>query len=413
MTSAAHFLEFISLIRNGTSSLKDDELTISFENDINKSDIHALLKEIGYLVDDVRTVRKKNLNISFSAEYWEKSCPLYRSWGELVNLISNSLALPDVYYVIDSDVSSFDKKKEAKQLQVYSYTRKLIADLADHCEPSTGPSRGTNKVVYLVENESSATKYEFSPKVDFELVTTISNIDASLSAVEELTKKINLGDSQDKERANVMKSAFCEMVVGCSDEDSIFPAIITSLPEFLKKYEAHHELFVRRFSVNKLLQEISEQDLSYTSKINEIVSGAQNKALTIPGALIAIGAIMKIDHIWDAIAVFLGMLFTTIIVYRSLNVHQDTAEHLKKQVKSDFERYDTLNEEAEVRKQAKSRKTDLIDLLSTAKKNSKFMKCSIWGIFFAASIYLFISVCNINSNPAKDKVQTVSKAACQ
>lgn len=53
---------------------------------------------------------------------------------------------------------------------------------------------------------------------------------------------------------------------------------------------------------------------------------------------------MKIDQVVDGIAVAIGMLITTVIVHRSLDVHNSTFKHIEKQVTAEFKQYDVLNE---------------------------------------------------------------------
>ena len=154
----------------------------------------------------------------------------------------------------------------------------------------------------------------------------------------------------------------------------------------------------------------NDQDLKYTSKINEIVSSAQNKALTIPGALIAIGAIMKIDHIADGMAVAVGMMVTTIIVDRSLGVHKATIAHLDKQVEADFRRYNTLSEKAEVRMQANNTRSELKGLLAKATTNSTFINKCIWWLFVASIVFIAFSSFPVDAellvNKAFDLIKT-------
>jgi hypothetical protein len=140
--------------------------------------------------------------------------------------------------------------------------------------------------------------------------------------------------------------------------------------------------------------------------------------LAIPGALIAIGAIMKIDHLIDGFAVAVGILITTIIVNKSLNVHQATFTHIKKQVDSEFKRYDTLNEDADIRKQAKATNKALSKLLQDATDNALFIKQCIWGILLAAFIFIGFSASNIKpttqvqSGEVSQYIDRVAKNFC-
>lgn len=205
-----------------------------------------------------------------------------------------------------------------------------------------------------------------------------------------------------------MRSALMELIIGCQTQMDIFPFLMRSIEEFLSKYEEHHELFIKRFSVNKALQEINKQDLEYTSKINEIISSGQTKALTIPGALVAIGAIMKIDHVHDAIAVALGLLATTLIILKAIKVHNETFAHLKKQINAEFARYDSIAEKFEVRKQANKVKDALQNLVESAILSLSFIIKCLWATFVVSLLYLVISVTAIdNKQKEPSKIQEI------
>ena len=118
---------------------------------------------------------------------------------------------------------------------------------------------------------------------------------------------------------------------------------------------------------------------------------------------------MKIDHLVDGLAVAIGMLITTIIVHRSLEVYNSTFVHIEKQVKTEFERYDVLSETVEIRQRAQQTIEDLSLLLKKAKQNSKFMKRSIWGICILALLFIAIVLSRptINENEAKNFKQYI------
>ncbi|MEN8637993.1 hypothetical protein ABFV74_20080 [Pseudoalteromonas distincta] len=391
MSKSASYSNLFSILNENKVSVSSDLITIQSDKNFDANNLEKHLNSIGYIFDNHRTIRANKIELSLEAANWDAKCPFFETWQKVFDEVDTSSILPNFYYVIEDKTSNFDEHINAKKLQVFCKVRELLAQLSDHCEPSSGAAKGSRKLVYIVELENSISKHEFKPFILWSKLSKADYIVSSLPLVEKLLMAINVGDSQDIERKNVLRSAFSELISGCVDQNEIFSTIIRSLAELDKKYDAHHELFVKRFSVNKVLLEINEQDLKYTSKINEIVSSAQNKALTIPGALIAIGAIMKIDHIADAIAVGVGLLVTTIIIHRSLGVHEATITHINKQVNSDFKRYDTLNEKAEIRAQAVSTAKDLNLLLRKASKNSSFIKKCIWLILLSSLLFLIFS----------------------
>lgn len=391
MSKSASYLSFFSILHENKVDASSELITIQSDEGFDANNIEKYLNGIGYEFDSYRTIRGNKVELSLTAVNWNEKCPFFETWQKVFDEVDTSSILPSFYYVLEDKTSNFDEHINAKKLQVFCKVRELLAQLSDHCEPSSGSAKGSRKLIYIVELENSISKHEFQPSIAWSELSKANNIENSLPLAKKLLKAINVGDSQDIERKNVLRSAFSELISGCVDQNEIFSTIIRSLAELDRKYDAHHELFVKRFSVNKVLLEINEQDLKYTSKINEIVSSAQNKALTIPGALIAIGAIMKIDHPADAIAVGVGLVVTTIIVHRSLGVHEATVEHISNQVNSDFKRYDTLNEKAEIRAQAVSTAKDLNILLKKASKNSRFIKKCIWLILTSSLLFLIFT----------------------
>jgi hypothetical protein len=218
----------------------------------------------------------------------------------------------------------------------------------------------------------------------------VQDVVVSSDAVLQLIAALSVGDSQDSERRSVMRSAFNEIAATSADQKQVFLDVLVKLKLLKAKYVEHHELFIKRFSVNKVLLEISNQDLKYTSRINEIISNAQSKALAIPGAFIAISVVMKIDNVVEGIAVITGLLLTTLIVLKSLTVHQNTYTHINGQIENEFERYDNLNEEAEVRRQSMKVKGELLTLVDTSSRGLSYITNILRLTLLLAFIYIFI-----------------------
>ena len=386
--NSSNYQQFFDLIKDNDSSIVDGELVVEMGDNI-AFDLKSVLQAVGYKFDDNRTVRGQSFHISLNAAMWTGKGILFESWEALFKIVANASSLPEYFYVIDSNISSLDYSVDQKRLELFCSVRKLLVALADHCEPNQGQARGSKKLFFVIETDDGVIKYEFNPSLSWASLQSIDVDESKLNAAKKLISLTEVGDSQDSERRSVMRSAFHELISGCYEESEIFDRFIISVPHFHKRYEEHHDLFVRRFSINKVLHEINEQDLTYTSKINEIISGAQNKALAIPGALIVIGAVMKIDQLLDGIAVAVGIIMTTIIVQRSLSVYSATFDHIGKQVNSEFKRYDVLNEEVEIRQQAKDTKGELTGLIKKAKDNTRFINISIWVICVFALWFIY------------------------
>lgn len=391
--NSKNFQSFVDFLGDKSPTLSDGELKIPFsdEETESKRSIEDILVDIGYSFDKVRTIRNHSVNISLDAAKWSKYCPIYHSWRDLFSRVENTSKLPTNFYILETGNSSFDDTQMKRALELFCSLRQLLASLADQCDPAKGGfGKGSHKLFYIIEIDDGVAKYDFQPTLTWEELQEIPTKDGQVSLVEKLRKLISLGDSQDSERRSVMRSALHEIISVCNTHSEIFKVILGSVDNFNKRYDEHHDLFVRRFSINKVLHEINDKDLTYTSKINEILSSAQNKALTIPGALIVIGAVMKIDQIVDGVAIAIALFVTTVIVHRSLNVHQSTFKHIEKQVNAEFKRYDVLNEKVEIRQRAKQTIKDLSGLLVKAKDNSIFMKRCIWFIYALGVLYIAV-----------------------
>ena len=377
-------------------------------------DILKELSNVGYIGEPRRTIRGDILTIQLTVPNWDRrGCPIFSSWSALFEKVSNANSIPEFIVAEAGHPTNNSENTNRKKLQLFCDCRELLSKLADHCEPKIGATAaGRDRLLFLIESEKLSDKYDFSPRVTWEELSTIENVDELLTATSSLIGAISVNDSQDTERRSVMRSAFAELMSLSKEGKESFLYILSNMHTLLAKYTEHHELFINRFSVNKVLQEISQQNLQYTSKINEIISGAQTKALTIPGAFIAISAAMKIDHLYDAIGVSTGLAITTLFIHMGTNVHLNTYSHIRKQIENEFERYDCLAEKAEVRQQAKTAQEELIDQVDKANSNLKKIRTGIWATLAVAVIYICASFSSLpNDNNSGDIKTTTNNSA--
>jgi len=392
MNKTTLFTELVSLFDENKLSIDDKTISIDIVKN-NSLDFKRALVGLGYDFNDLKSYRNDTLKIRMAVDAWEDiDCPFYLTWSALYEQVALSTQVPKYFYVIEDKTSSISVENEnIKKLNLFCLTRQLLAQMSDLCEPKSGQNKGKDKLLFIIETENNVCRREFTPNVSWCDLVSIKDVDDALLSINKLIDALNLGDRQDTERCSVMRSALNELINTCSNSASIFPSLVKAIPELQKKYDEHHELFIKRFSVNKVLLEISQQDLQYTSKLNEIISNAQSKALTIPAGLVFIGAIMKIDYYLDGIAIAVGIIMTTWIIYRSLDVYQGSFIHIENQVEAEFKRYDTLSEEAEVRMQSKKTKGELLGLVNKAKNNTNLIKNCVLFSLFAALLYIYHS----------------------
>lgn len=389
MKAKDSFEKIKEIINESKIEFNDGYYRVYDIEDLDQSVVTQNLKDLGYSVQNGRTVKDSTILINTSVTAWDGSnCPFFDSWETLFNHVSASYEVPSFFYVLGDDQSDEIYQNNITKLENYCDFRRLLSEIADHCEPRSGVGKGTENLLFLIEIESKVRRHEFPPVITWSHLQKMQSVADSKLALEKLKQSIALDDSQDVERRSSLRSAFNELAGSCNIGDNIFSKILFDLPTLYKKYKEHHEIFVHKFSVNKVLQEINQQDLAYTSKINEITASAQGKALTIPAALVAIGALMKIDAVIDGVTVIIGILITSFIVIKSLAVHSATFKHLRSQVKKEFKRYKGLSEDAEIRAQSQSTETQLKELIDNASTNVKYAKGGVYIAAVFAAIYV-------------------------
>lgn len=289
----------------------------------------------------------------------------------------------------------FDKKKNQfiefgstldlyNQIDIFIRLRKLLTKIADY-------SIHNEEVIFLIKNDDGGVKHTVSLSLDYESFVKVFsdeniNLEESVRLLEKLERKVTLDDAQDKERRNCMRSAFDVIVQGLKHEKEIFPYILANIVKFEATYSAHHNMFLSEFTINKVIQEINTKDLEYTGKINDITSSVQTKALAIPGAMVAIAAVMKVESYSSAFGVIVALFLTCLTIQKSLDIYKDSFEHLSKQVKNVFSRYQVLSHKSQVRAEAKTTEGALSALIDKGENGLKFVSKIIWGVWVASVI---------------------------
>ncbi len=388
------------LLKTSVVELEGSSIKFALPESISSAQMKQLLAESGYIVDEVKTVRSSTVLIKLTAPSWSHGLPIIKNFSDLFSQVVRSGGIPNNYYILDSKKAKSDADEEAVLLKLYLQTRSLLAELTDHCDPQDGVVKGRENLLYFIKCDNDVKKYEFRPDITWSDLSALDNPVDKYNIVEELLRYITVGDMQDVERRAVMRSALGEQLSKISLASQSFIMLIQNLAAFKSKYVEHHDLFVRRFSVNKVLKEISDHDLQYTSKINEIISSAQGKALTIPAALVAISAVMNIKSAAEGVAIFIGLFLSVVVVWISLKVHRDTFTHIQNQISEVFEKYESFDVGNDIGVAAGRVKQTLNVLVSNALSNIYLVRKIVIVAFICSSLFILYGAMNISSiNP--------------
>ena len=375
---------FFELIKSSSVSRESDFWVVEYPLENESTDVQSVFNSLGIEIEE---------HYEDDNKIWFKGVePIYiaSSNQELFNKVSHDYSVPNLYYVVESKTGS-DESKLNIQLNLYCEARKILALLSDHCEPRSGVSKGSDGLVFIIESDDKVTKHSFKPVTDLDFLSGLNINESSLSSAKALIDLLNIGDDpREKERKYVLKATLKDFIIDkCTTNKEIFNSFLSSIGDFYDSYKQAHELYINNFSVNKILREISEKDLNYTGKINEIASGIQTKALAMPAVMVVVGAALKVDSFSDVVLVAIGVIFTSWIVIRSLAVFNATISHLQSQVKTDFERYDTLINELDIQKRARKTQLELESLLEQSERNSEFMESCTKVILCIMLFYFF------------------------
>ncbi|EKN6360428.1 hypothetical protein DVP20_20105, partial [Yersinia enterocolitica] len=146
------------------------------------------------------------------------------------------------------------------------------------------------------------------------------------------------------------------------------------------------------FSINKILNELDQKNIEYTTKINEFISSSQNKAFTIPGALIAVGGLAKASGLLDSLLIIIGLLMVYYITSTANSVHNESYDSLKRSLVDSFSRYSQFDEGAEVKEAANKISQDLYYKIDKAKDRLKSIDDMAKGMIIIGAIYLMLRI---------------------
>lgn len=377
---------------------KSGDISIHLPDSCDQDGLLLAAKKFGFAPRG-SMIRDNVLRLKPDALFWpdHDKKNYFINYDELVSDFLNTGKIRVGSLVYNSSTQKVDLLSESsllnRQLEITHSFIKLIVALSDQCLPEIGPRKGFSKTVFFIKTGDSANKYELQTKLSWsELRSALPNDNLQLSnietVIEQLHSCISLGDIQDSERKNCMRSALDTLMSKSPNQNSMFGYLLSLIDQLKSIYSDHHDMFLSEFSVNKVLQEIAGKDLEYVTKINELTSSSQTKALAIPGAFVAIAAVLRTTNSFSAFGVFVGLIFTTMIIDRCLSVYRDSFLHIDGHIKNVFEQYDKLSQESKVRLKAEEAKTKLERLNKDAKFSLSFIRGIVWATVLITAFYL-------------------------
>lgn len=388
---------FYKLVKDYPVKSVDGALCFEISGDLPHSDLEVATKAFGFSPRG-SIIRDNVLTLKSDAISWEDSQKKYFvSYDELLRDFLNKGKVPLrslVYDAQDKKVHLLtDESPLNKKLIIVDLFIKLLAKLSDQSAPESGARAGYTRNVFFIKSDATANKYEVNTKLTWAQLSSalpkkLKHLENLISIIQQLDSCIKLGDIQDAERKNCMRSALDSLMSKAPNYSSMFAHLIAQIEDLKVLYTDHHDMFLNEFSVNKVIQEITAKDLEYVTKINEFTSSAQTKALAIPGAMVAIAAVLKVNSGLSAFGVFFGLVLTTIIIDRCLSIYKKCFNHIDVHIENMFSQYDNLSTESKVRQKAIDTQNNLIKLNRNAIFGLEFIRMVIWATVLFSAAYL-------------------------
>lgn len=322
-------------------------------------------------------------SVDLSADSWNGKSPFYRTLSKLWADIQKEQRIPENYFVIEgSHYNGGPSNKILKKFEFYVDWLKFVNSLKDHGGEAQNP-----RIILFIGTEKGAKKYEINPRdVTYDV---IQKIDIGLEhqrAIETLNGLISLDDAHQSERKDTLRTSLAEILEE-EHSDSTAKWLISQTAKLKKKYQENYDVYLHKFSVNKLLAEIEEKSTEYISKINDSISSSQGKAFAIPGALIAIAALLKSADFLSMVLICFGLLSVSFLTIVANNIQNEAYNALSSQIKRSLNRYEIIKNEQDVRVSAEAAKTELLNLIDKAHRRLTYINALSVTVFVIGLIY--------------------------
>lgn len=338
---------------------------------------------------------------SLSPDNWEEPPPIYQDYKMFWERNEAADEVPREFFVILERVSSHSDEYDAflRTFEVYLKVGNVVKDVSDYYVPAD------KKALFLVSSGEGVVKKSLATSLSYEEVLDLSLSQDDVRSSSELSSLIYADDVHSSERKEVFRRTITSLLdephAGLSD----FSWVLKNVSKLHDKYKEQYEIYFHNFSVSKLLNEVDQKTLEFNSKLMDFVSNSQNKALTIPGAIVVIGALVKSGGGLEIFVVLVGVFIVSQIVIVSNDMMHVTFEDLEWQIEKSFEKFSRIKDNREVVKLAKESSSRLYKKIDVAKRNLRKVTMVARMTFWMGLIYAILVFCGSPSDQSSSDVE--------
>lgn len=379
MTIADDLSRLAQILTGASSRVEASYTVISLEENIvtaNGAEIIRLLQAIGYK-NATNCIENNEIWLNRQVSSWADPI-IYENIESFWTRVNTQSSLPK-YYIIGTPLLFPTTKNESiDKIHIFFMWKDILSLIADH--------HNNDCSVLFFTNDDKSYAVELKHFLQYSDVDCLTNSPLKYDIIKELLDTIRIKDLHKSERKLVLRSAIYEVFKAQGAFN--FVDLLNSTENVRKKYDELYEIYTKRFSVNKILNELDEKNLEFTSKINEFISSNQTKALTIPGALIAAGGLVKANETTEAILIITGLWMIKKVNFISIEIFNETFDNLRSRVESAFDKYLKFEENKEIKDNADSIKNSITNLIDKAKTRMRTVKYLASAMFYGGLIYV-------------------------
>lgn len=219
--------------------------------------------------------------------------------------IKNNKEAIDCYHI--ENISPEEIKKISNSSKAYIQWCEILSKIADHVEyddSSFWPS-------YIFVMEGGKSKKITTYKLPLKNIDDnfLNSVNVSPCDVSTLTNV----DLHSYERKLVLRTSLIELYNDSNDKNSFLSSVLNAPQKLWDLFSINYEIYINKYSINKVIHEIESQKLEFLSKLNSLIQEHQTKSLSIPAVLVST-AIIKGWSPSGLLLIFVAMLLTCAVV---------------------------------------------------------------------------------------------------
>jgi len=299
--------------------------------------------------------------------------------------IKNSKEAIDSFYI--EDLSSEEIETITHSSKAYIQWCEILSKIADHVEYDD--SNFWPNYIFVMEGGKSKkiTTYNLPlKKVDDNF---LNSVDISPCDVSTLTNV----DLHSYERKLVLRSSLIELYNDSNEKNSFLSSVLISPQKLWDLFSINYEIYINKYSINKVIHEVETQKLDFLSKLNYLIQEHQTKSLSIPAVLVST-AIIKGWSSSGLLLIFVAMLLTCSVVILGIrNAKKSLSDIIESSNKTMilFTKENVNEDDEALTNRINQIATEALAKLSTKKVDTEktlnkleiliFIGLSVWSIF--------------------------------